>query len=268
MDIITLECDPGEKDKVIGELYEAGTLGVIEEDLPEGRCRLQAFFEAGTGGAGLLSQFSGCGATLRRQEAREEARDWAGEARAQWQPLAVGERFFLAPAWRDDPAPAGRLRLEMPPGTAPGTGLHAATQLALEALELCVRPGDCVFDLGTGSGILAASARLLGAGTVIACDVEWDAAAAAHQYCGPAAAVFAGSARSLRDASVDVVVANISAAALTALAGEIVRILKPGGKALLTGFTGEALPRLSGPLGVTTTLTQGEWVCLIAGLEG
>ncbi|RPI18838.1 MAG: hypothetical protein EHM65_01895, partial [Acidobacteriales bacterium] len=219
MEVLTLQCDSGEKDKVIGELYDAGTLGVIEEDLPEGHCRLQAFFESDTGGAGLLSQFSGYGATLRRQEAR----DWAGEARAQWQPLVVGERFFLAPAWRDDPAPAGRLRLEMPPGTAPGTGLHAATQLALEALERCVRPGDCVFDLGTGSGILAASARLLGAGAVIACDVEWDAAEAAHQYCGPAAAVFAGSARSLRDASVDVVVANISTAAVTALAGEIVR---------------------------------------------
>jgi len=47
-----------------------------------------------------------------------------------------------------------------------------------------------------------------------------------------------------------------------------VRILKPGGRALLTGFTGEALPRLGVRLGVATTLTQGEWVCLIAGLEG
>ena len=199
---------------------------MIEEDLPEGRCRLQAFFEADTGGAGLLSQFSGYGATLRTPEAR----DWAGEARAQWQPLrSASVSFWRRPGGtipRRRAACAWRCRR----GRPPGLGLHAATQLALEALERCVRPGDCVFDLGTGSGILAAGARLLGAGTVIACDVEWDAAAAAHQYCGPAAAVFVGSARSLRDASVDVVVANINAAALTALAGEIVRVLKPGGK--------------------------------------
>ena len=64
----------------VAELYEAGTLGVIEEDLPDGRCRLRAFFgEAGPA----------------------EGEDWVRVAQSQWQPVAIGERWFLAPAWHD-----------------------------------------------------------------------------------------------------------------------------------------------------------------------
>ena len=146
LNILTLECDRDEKDRVTAEFYEAGTLGLIEEDLPDHRCLLQAFFDDATP---LGARFSAYGATLRQ----EEPRDWVEVARAQWQPLLVGERFFLAPAWRDDPAPPGRLRLAMPPGTAYGTGLHSTTQLAMEALERCVHCGDSVLDLGLLSRI-------------------------------------------------------------------------------------------------------------------
>ena len=74
-------------------------------------------------------------------------------------PMLAGERFFLVPPWCDDPAPPGRLRLEIYPGMACGTGRHPATQLCLEALERTVRPGMTLVDVGTGSGILSAGAR-------------------------------------------------------------------------------------------------------------
>lgn len=248
---LCLYCAPREKDMAVAELYEAGTLGVIEEDLPDGRCRLRAFFG---------------------DEAPGEGEDWVRVAQSQWQPVVIGERWFLAPAWHDGATPPGRLRLVMPPGSASGTGLHASTQAALEAMERVVRAGDVVLDLGTGSGILAGAARLLGASAAIACDIDEDAARAAREYCGEAAAVFAGSARSLRGGWADVVVANIHAAAIAGLAGEIARMLKPGGRAILSGFTsqdaeGVARAVRGAGLAIVESISRDEWTALIAGRE-
>ena len=187
-------------------------------------------------------------------------------AHSQWKPVLAGERFFLVPPWCDDTAPAGRLRMPMPPGTASGTGLHASTQLMLAALERELRPGDTLLDLGTGSGILSAAALLLGEHTVFACDIEETAALAAREYTERRVPLFLGSARSLRGASVDVVAANINAATLLALAWEIARVLKPDGRALLGGFTATDMPRLSvaleaASLAVTTRSNRTSGSC-------
>src|ERR1700720_323256 len=114
-----------------------------------------------------------------------------------------GSRFFLVPAWRDDPAPAGRFRITVNPGMAFGTGVHETTQLCLEALEKYLTPGMTVLDVGTGSGILAEAARLLGARFVYACDTD----PVAVQIAGHG---FVGSVDAIAGASVDLVVANIS----------------------------------------------------------
>jgi ribosomal protein L11 methyltransferase len=61
------------------------------------------------------------------------------------------------------------------PEMAFGTGEHATTRGALRFLEECIRPGDRVLDVGTGSGILAIGAALLGAKSIIAVDLDPDA---------------------------------------------------------------------------------------------
>ena len=93
-------------------------------------------------------------------------------ARDLLQPMEVGERFYLVPEWRDDPTPPGRFRIAVNPGMAFGTGVHETTRLCLEALEHYVRPGMRVLDVGTGSGILARAATLLGAERAYACDTD------------------------------------------------------------------------------------------------
>jgi ribosomal protein L11 methyltransferase len=231
--ILTLSCSDGEKDLLAAELDDGAMLGLIEEEQPGGRLLLRAFFEDPARAASIAERLSGHSPLILPYEAR----DWVAMARAQWTPVLVGERFFLAPAWCDDPAPEGRLRMPMPPGTASGTGLHASTQLMLAALERELRPGDTLLDLGTGSGILSAAALLLGVRAVYACDIEEDAALAAREYTERRVPVFLGSARSLRSSSVDVVAANINATTLITLAREIARVLRPGGRALLGGFT-------------------------------
>ena len=261
---VTCECDRLEKDLLAAEFCEAGTLGVIEEDLPDGRYLLKAFFEDDEEVSVLAARFAPHSPVV-RQEATE---DWVRVARDQWQPVLVGKRFYLTPSWCQESAPPGRFRLLMPPGTASGTGLHPATQLALEALERSILSGGCVLDLGTGSGILSAGARLLGAAQVIACDIDEGAVAAAQEYLGPSVAVFVGSARSLRRGSTDCVVANINAVAIGSLAAEIARVLKPKGRALLGGFTNAEARRLDEPLqaaglALRETVTRDEWVCLV-----
>src|ERR1019366_8412729 len=131
----------------------------------------------------------------------EANRDWVQWARDLLQPMEVGARFFLVPQWRDDPTPAGRFRIVVNPGLAFGTGVHETKRLWLEALEEVVKPGARVLDVGTGSGILARAAALLGAGKVYACDTD----PVAVEIAGSG---FVGSVDAVAPASVDVVVGN------------------------------------------------------------
>ena len=145
----------------VAALWEAGTLGIVEGD-----GYLDAYFEleetAGRFGAPQLAPET----------------DWVRATEEAWPPLLVGEKFFLVAPWRTEPTPAGRFRLEINPGMQCGTGQHPCTQLCLEAMEKVIQPGDSVLDVGSGSGILSIAARLLGAGLVISCDIDPEAAPA------------------------------------------------------------------------------------------
>jgi ribosomal protein L11 methyltransferase len=193
---LSIECDQSNKERLSAELSEAGAQGILEEDLPENRSRLEAFFEDEADASSLAERFTEYGAVVRKQEAR----DWVKLAQSQWLPILVGKRFFLVPEWRTDPVPPDRIRLEMPAGLAYGTGLDPTTQLALEAMERSLRLGDAVLDLGAGSGILALGAKRLGAGTVVACDIDPQAVEVAEDFfhtAGEDIPVFVGSTRSV-----------------------------------------------------------------------
>src|SRR5581483_8000934 len=150
---LEIECDPEDRDLLIADLWDLQSTGIVELS----NSRVRAFFEESADRSELSRQFPG--STFRI----EEDRDWVQSARDLLQPMEVGSRFFLAPEWRDDPTPAGRFRIVVNPGMAFGTGVHESTRLCLEALEELVRPGAIVLDVGTGSGILAQAASLLGA---------------------------------------------------------------------------------------------------------
>jgi ribosomal protein L11 methylase PrmA len=209
----------GDPDVLLAELNEAGTLGVTElED-------------------GLWEAWFTDEATARRFSAEVSAApatDWSTTWQAAWVERLVGERLYLAPPWSAEPTPGGRLRLEYRAGMACGTGEHPGTRLALMGLELAVRPGDHILDVGTGSGLLTDAAWLLGAGRVTACDIEEPDVRLARA--AGAGDFFVGSARSLRAGVADVVVANINAAALRMLLPDLRRVLRKGGRLVLSGF--------------------------------
>src|SRR5207302_5494644 len=101
-------------------------------------------------------------------------RDWTIAWRAHHKPALVGPRSWVHPPWEAPRLRTGEVGVAIDPGVAFGTGSHPTTALCLERLDelLAGRPGADVLDIGTGSGILAISAALLGAGRV--CGTEND----------------------------------------------------------------------------------------------
>jgi ribosomal protein L11 methyltransferase len=255
-----LECGQAEKDHLIARLWERGSDGITESDLPGDRCGLRAFFADDAEAPELSREFAGWSAFCQA----EEPRDWIAEARSRLAPMCVGARFFLVPEWRDDPTPPGRMRIAVNPGMAFGTGAHETTQLCLEALERELKPGMTVLDVGTGSGILARAAALLGAGSVIASDIDPVAVELARQPFS-----FVGTVDAVRGASVDLAVANISPEAIIALAPQLMRVLRAEGVAIVSGFEAPEVAAVSAALEasgarVRSSPAKGSWNALIA----
>ena len=146
---LEIECDAEDLDLLVAELWEQGSEGIVELNATA----VRAFFDDSADRRKLHEQFPGA------HERQEETRDWVQSARNLLQPMEVGQRFYLVPEWRDDPAPEGRFRITVNPGMAFGTGVHESTQLCMEALEEFVRPGMTVLDVGTGRAFWRARQR-------------------------------------------------------------------------------------------------------------
>jgi ribosomal protein L11 methyltransferase len=232
---LLLACRDDEKDLLLAELYDAGVSGVTEHESPP---RLEAFFADDSLAPALMERF----AAWRPQFQQQEPRDYVRDFEASWPAQLVGERFYLAAAWDESPAPAGRLRLPFQPGMACGTGAHPCTQMCLAAMERVLAPGAAFLDVGAGSGILLIAAALLGAGRIVGCDIDHEAARiAARESRAP---VFTGSARAIRRDSFDVVVANISGPAVDLMIPALQQIRRAGGAIILSGFREFEAPRM------------------------
>jgi ribosomal protein L11 methyltransferase len=232
---LRLNCSPAEVEWISGELWGAGTLGIHESDDGD-RPVLTAWFETNGLRATLLTEFSAYSPDWHF----EEEIDWEQQTRRSWPARRIGSRIFLAPPWSEETTPEGRERLVHNPGLACGTGEHPCSQLALIALERCVQESCTVADIGTGSGILALAALRLGAKFAVGLDIDEGALSAAKQNFALnaiAPMLVAGSAECLADRWADVVVANINATVLLSILDDLLRIVRTGGRLILTGFS-------------------------------
>lgn len=195
-------------------------------------------------------------------------RDWTAEWRKGLEPVTVGA-VTVAPPWRRDDVPAGGHRLVVEPGQAFGTGHHETTAACLGALqELDVRDRR-VLDVGTGSGVLALTAALLGAAEVVAVDVDPMAVATARanaQVNGLFVDVRPGSLAAAGDRPFDVITANLDTLTLTGLADGLAAALADDGTLVASGIgigrQGPVAAALA-DVGLVVTPRPGhEWVLL------
>lgn len=167
--------------------------------------------------------------------------DWAVSWREFFGVVDYGGRILVVPTWIDHEAAPGQIAIRLDPGQAFGTGHHETTRLCLAALEGAVAPRMAVLDVGTGSGILAIAAIRLGAASADAIDIDPIATEVARANCdangiGPEVRVSAGVLEATHPGRYDLVVANISTPANTALAPVFGSVVRPGGRLILSGI--------------------------------
>lgn len=106
---------------------------------------------------------------LSSEDVHEE--DWAETWKKFFHPTAIGDRILIVPEWETAPE-SDRIKFIINPGMVFGTGTHESTQLCIEAAENRIKKGNCVLDLGCGSGILSIVSMLLGAKRGVAVDID------------------------------------------------------------------------------------------------
>lgn len=188
---------------------------------------------------------------------------WAENWKAHFPPLAIGEQLFVHPPWIAE-VPAGRVSIVLDPGMAFGTGHHASTRGCLTLLEAALRerPRARVFDLGTGSGILAIAARKLGAAEAWAIDIDADALAVAAENAavnGVTDGLHFGTALDAVPGDFDVVLANLFAAQLIEFAAVIAGRLRPGGMAIGAGILTVEAAAVRDAWSAAGLVANGEW---------
>lgn len=154
------------------------------------------------------------------------------------QPTEVESGLVVRPAWVPYDAPAGTTVLHIEPGATFGMGDHPTTVLCLRAARRLVTPECTVLDVGCGSGVLAVGAMVLGAASAVGIDIALAAVPVTLANAAANGVEVEVSTTDLADVPVtfDLVLANILAPTLVALAADLRRVLAPGGRLVISGI--------------------------------
>lgn len=259
-----------DEDVATALLYEAGTIG-LQVDIAGPDAVLLAYFRKGAATAESILAAVDALPVARIENASVPDVDWVARFRETFRPFHAGS-FHIVPAWAaDDPGPGRRLVVD--PGQAFGTGTHESTRLSLAALEeICAqRVPRRVLDVGSGSGILAVAARLLGAELAVGIEIDADALPSAREHAALNGTVVrfvrGDGARCVQPARFDVVLANIAAPLLVERAAELRAACRAGGALVLAGLlrdqAGEVREAFAGRAESVELRLDGEWAALL-----
>ncbi len=230
------------RDALSYKLMEMGSMGFFERNE-----QLIAYFQDSADISGLRDELERFREVLMSSGLNPEfsydytllpEKDWNEEWKKSFTPIDAGENLTIVPSWL--PPDTDRLTLIIDPGRAFGSGHHETTKRCLELIEqLSGSQGGSVLDIGTGTGVLAIGASLMGFGPIIGLDTD------------PLAVELAGRNIELNslenviikegdiatvDGLFDLIVANLISEVLIDIANHIVSRLNPGRIAILSGM--------------------------------
>ncbi len=203
------------------------------------------------------------------------AEDWGGAWKKYFHPRLVSQRLIVAPPWERAEPRGDQVVLVIDPGQAFGTGQHQSTQLVLRHMERLADKGRLpaqVLDVGCGSGILGLAALRFGAQRVKGVDLDPEAIAASQ-----ANAALNGLAQGLEVSLTplheirerfSLVLANIIALELIALAPDLAARVAPNGELVLSGLLVEQIPQVreafaAQGLSLLEQDSLAGWACLV-----
>ncbi len=198
---------------------------------------------------------------------------WTGVWKKYFKPFRAGKRLVIKPTWEQYEAGADDRVIEIDPGMAFGSGTHETTGMCLSLLEDVITGGEEIIDVGTGSGILSIGAALLGAGHVLAIDIDPDAVKVAREnvvnnHVDSTVTVLQGDLLERVSAVCDICVANIISDVIIAFAGPLKSHIRPGGLFICSGIVSLRSPEVSAALlsegyEILRKETKGEWTAFL-----
>lgn len=199
--------------------------------------------------------------------------DWSTTWKDYFHPIKVGDLIVIKPSWEEYNASPDDIIIELDPGMAFGTGTHHTTSMCIRLLEEFIKGGQEVFDVGTGSGVLAITAAKLGATKVTAVDFDPVAVRVAQENIEVNHVndiITTGQSDLLKnvDGKADVIIANIIADIIIRLLDDIPSRLKPGGTMIASGIIADRLSDVTKAvidhgLTVDRVTEEGGWVAMV-----
>jgi len=275
---VTLPCSKAEAEAIGDVEFADAVLLVTEEDEAAGRWRLDAYLECEPDAA-MLAGLAALAPSASGSPAVEHLgdEDWVTMSQAGLEPIREGRFVVHTAAFPAEPPPGGRAFL-IEAGQAFGTGHHETTAGCLAMLdELGGRPVANLIDLGTGTGLLAfAALELWPDAGAMATDIDPVAISVtaenmAANRVGEVELVVADGARDpaiAARAPFDLVIANILAGPLVAMAPEIAAVAAPNAAILLAGLLSTQADEVVAAYQAqgcreTRRLVRGDWTILL-----
>lgn len=217
----------------------------------------------------LKERFNACGISNEVKCAVVDDSDWSENWKKYFKAFEIGKKLAVCPSWETYDNRENRKVISLDPGAAFGTGSHATTSLCLEVLERNVTPQKTVLDIGTGSGILAIAACLLGAKSAVGVDIDEQSVKtavsnAAINNVDSKVRFEVGDLAEKVSGKYDIVCANIVADVVIRLFDSVKNYINEGGMLIVSGIIDMRAPdvekaALEHGFVITESLTREEW---------